>query len=110
MQSTAYRSQKFHDPHPPNTEAASTMADPTKPDLNAIHDFLYALALKAGDMIISANPSKIDTKKNSSDLVTETDKAVEDMVSSTLKKKYPDYAYLPLSLFLNNISSYQIDN
>ena len=64
----------------------------SSPDLNAIHDFLFSLALKAGDMVTSANPSKVDTKKNSSDLVTETDKAVEDMISSTLKKEYPDYA------------------
>ena len=27
-----------------------------------------------------------------SDLVTETDKAVEDMVSSSLKSKFPDYS------------------
>jgi len=30
------------------------------------------------------------------DLVTETDKAVEDMVSSTLREKYPDYEYVLL--------------
>ena len=35
-----------------------------EPDLQAIHDFLFDLALKAGDMITSANPSTIDTKKN----------------------------------------------
>jgi len=37
------------------------MADP---NLREIHDFLFSLALKAGDMITSANPTTIDTKKN----------------------------------------------
>ena len=81
-----------------------------EPNLQEIHDFLFDLALKAGDMITSANPSTIDTKKNcmwrsmqigrisltmghsASDLVTETDKAVEDMVSSSLKSRFPDYS------------------
>ncbi|KAL2038771.1 hypothetical protein N7G274_008529 [Stereocaulon virgatum] len=71
------------------------MADQT-PNLQEIHDFLFTLALRAGDMITSANPalSPVDTKKNSSDLVTETDKAVEDMVSSSLKAKFPSYSFL----------------
>lgn len=88
MQSTAYRTQKLHHQLDPLPAAMALSA----PDLQKIHDFLYELAIKAGDMITSANPSHVDTKKNSSDLVTETDKAVEDMVSSTLKKEYPDYA------------------
>jgi len=29
--------------------------------------------------------------RTAADLVTETDKSVEDMVSSTLREKYPDY-------------------
>ncbi|KAL9132594.1 MAG: hypothetical protein Q9175_006234 [Cornicularia normoerica] len=63
-----------------------------EPNLQEIHDFLFDIALKAGAMITSANPSTVDTKKNSSDLVTETDKAVEDMVSSSLRSKFPDYS------------------
>ncbi|KAL9592618.1 MAG: hypothetical protein Q9179_006533 [Wetmoreana sp. 5 TL-2023] len=82
-------------------------------DLQGIHDFLVGLAQKAGSRIVSANPSTIDTKKNcknsvtklssrprevtlavASDLVTETDKAVEDLVSSSLKAAYPDYPFL----------------
>lgn len=82
-----------------------------EPNLQEIHDFLIELAKKAGEMIISANPSTIDTKKNcdfppldhqtstntqsASDLVTETDKAVEDMISSSLKSAYPTYSYPP---------------
>lgn len=67
------------------------------PNLDEIHDFLIGLAHKAGVMIISAHPSSaaaVGTKVNSSDLVTETDKAVEDMVSTALKAEYPDYIFL----------------
>jgi len=75
------------------TSNTATMAEP---NLQEIHDFLFSLAIRAGAMITSATPhlNPIDTKKNSSDLVTETDKAVEDMVSSSLKSKYPDYTFL----------------
>ncbi len=40
-----------------------------EPNLQEIHDFLMELAKKAGDMITSANPSTIDTKKNCKNLV-----------------------------------------
>lgn len=85
-------------------------------NLQEIHKFLFETAIKAGNMITSAHPLRIDTKKNcsivfpnmlsnwlqltdwshatASDLVTETDKAVEDMVSKSLKDKYPDYSYV----------------
>ncbi|KAL8752487.1 MAG: hypothetical protein Q9184_005721 [Pyrenodesmia sp. 2 TL-2023] len=65
-----------------------------EPNLQEIHDFLVGLAQQAGKMIVSANPSSVDTKKNSSDLVTETDKAVEDLVSSSLESRYPNYSFL----------------
>ncbi|KAL9597054.1 MAG: hypothetical protein Q9219_005383 [cf. Caloplaca sp. 3 TL-2023] len=67
------------------------MADP---NLQEIHDFLVGLAQQAGAMIISANPSTIDTKKNSTDLVTETDKAVESLIAKGCKTAYPSYAFL----------------
>ena len=35
-----------------------------EPNLQEIHDFLFDVALRAGDMITSANPSTVDTKKN----------------------------------------------
>lgn len=65
-------------------------------DLNDVHDFLVAIAKKAGDMITAAKPSTAvsGSKKNSADLVTETDQAVEEMVSSSLRKRYPDYEYV----------------
>ncbi|KAI9864387.1 MAG: hypothetical protein M1813_003307 [Trichoglossum hirsutum] len=67
-----------------------------QPNLNEIHDFLVALAKKAGDLVMTATPSATgsDTKVNSVDLVTETDVAVEKLVADTLKEGYPDYKFL----------------
>ncbi|GME58318.1 inositol monophosphatase [Neofusicoccum parvum] len=65
-------------------------------NLQEIHDFLIEVAKKAGEMITSARPTTTTTgeKKNSVDLVTETDQAVEKMVSTTLKEKYPDFSFM----------------
>ncbi len=65
-------------------------------DLQEVHDFLLEIAYKAGEMILSAVPTEtgVGTKKNSADLVTETDQAVEDMVSSTLRDRYPDFLFM----------------
>lgn len=44
-------------------------------------------------MITSAEPKQTDAgmKKNSADIVTETDQAVEKMVSTKLRQRYPDF-------------------
>ncbi|KAJ2895894.1 hypothetical protein MKZ38_006050 [Zalerion maritima] len=67
-------------------------------DLNfeEIHDTLVSVALEAGRMILSANPTDIErgTKLNSVDIVTETDKGVEALVSSRLSAAYPDFAFM----------------
>ena len=62
-------------------------------NLREVHNFLVEVAYKAGHMIRNARPNAAAAgeKKNSVDLVTETDQAVEKMVSTTLKKKYPDF-------------------
>ncbi|KAL1965423.1 hypothetical protein VTN77DRAFT_5679 [Rasamsonia byssochlamydoides] len=67
----------------------------TDPNLQEIHDFLIDLALKAGKVITSSLPriETTDSKKNSSDLVTEYDRAVERMVSEALKERYPSYDF-----------------
>ncbi|PGH22986.1 hypothetical protein AJ80_02901 [Polytolypa hystricis UAMH7299] len=67
-----------------------------KPDLQGIHDFLIDIAYKAGDMINGAKPlvNGVGSKKNSSDLVTETDRAVEKMVSTELTTRYPSYEFM----------------
>ncbi|KAK2738000.1 hypothetical protein FQN55_000806 [Onygenales sp. PD_40] len=68
----------------------------TTPDLLEIHDFLIDLATRAGDMITGAKPlvNGVGSKKNSSDLVTETDRAVEAMVSQELRSRYPNYEFM----------------
>ncbi|KAI9750624.1 MAG: hypothetical protein M4579_006393 [Chaenotheca gracillima] len=65
-------------------------------DLQGIHDFLISIAHKAGDMIRAAHPTSATSgsKKNSADLVTETDQAVEKMVSTSLREKYPDFLFM----------------
>jgi myo-inositol-1(or 4)-monophosphatase len=65
-------------------------------DLQAIHDLLVSIAFEAGKMITAANPASIstDTKLNSADIVTETDQAVERMVSARLTEAYPSFSFV----------------
>ncbi|KAF2457964.1 hypothetical protein BDY21DRAFT_320351 [Lineolata rhizophorae] len=65
-------------------------------NLHEIHDYLIELAQKAGDMITSAHPTvdATDSKKNSADLVTETDTAVENLISTSLSAKYPKISFM----------------
>ncbi|BAE62636.1 putative inositol monophosphatase [Aspergillus flavus] len=65
------------------------------PDLNHIHDSLIEIAYKAGEIIMGALPTTdgIGSKKNSADLVTQYDRAVEEMIRTALKEKYPDYQF-----------------
>jgi len=51
------------------SQLSGTFTAMAEPNLQEIHDFLMELAKKAGDMITSANPSTIDTKKNCKNLV-----------------------------------------
>jgi len=68
----------------------------SEPNLRGIRDTLVNVARQAGELILSARPTPGATgsKKNSVDLVTETDQAVEKLVLTTLQKKYPDYSFL----------------
>ncbi|KAG0641822.1 hypothetical protein HOY80DRAFT_999026 [Tuber brumale] len=70
------------------------MADPV--NHKEVHGLLVEVALAAGDMILAAQPhiATVGTKQNSADLVTETDKAVEQYVITTLKRKYPEFDFL----------------
>ncbi|KAL7627534.1 hypothetical protein AAE478_001727 [Parahypoxylon ruwenzoriense] len=65
-------------------------------NLQEIHDTLVTVAHEAGRMILSANPTDIEkgTKLNSTDIVTETDKAVEAHVSARLSQAYPSFAFI----------------
>ena len=69
-------------------------------NLQEVHDFLIDVAKKAGNVITSARPTTTATgeKKNSVDLVTETDQATERLVSDLLQKTYPDFKYEALRL------------
>jgi len=64
-------------------------------DLQELHDFALGLAKQAGAKIKAAFvlPKNIDYK-GQIDLVTETDKAVEDMVVGAIKAKYPDHLFV----------------
>ncbi|KAF2478096.1 inositol monophosphatase [Lindgomyces ingoldianus] len=64
--------------------------------LREIRDSLVDIARNAGQMMINADPSVCtsDTKKNTSDRVTETDKAIEKMVHSRLQSAYPNIDFL----------------
>ncbi|GAB1316669.1 Inositol monophosphatase 2 [Madurella fahalii] len=65
-------------------------------NLQEIHDTLVSIAFEAGRMILAANPNSIstDTKLNAVDIVTETDQAVERMVSSRLRAAYPSFSFV----------------
>ncbi|ORX99560.1 hypothetical protein BCR34DRAFT_495301 [Clohesyomyces aquaticus] len=65
-------------------------------NLQEIHDVLISIAKQAGEMITSAHPTTgaAGSKKNSVDLVTETDRAVETFISTTLRSKYPTYQFM----------------
>jgi myo-inositol-1(or 4)-monophosphatase len=67
-----------------------------KHDLENIRDDMVSVARKAGQMMIDADPS-VDAsceKKNSSDRVTATDKAIESMVQTTLTRLHPSIEFL----------------
>ncbi|KAI1083500.1 inositol monophosphatase [Whalleya microplaca] len=65
-------------------------------NLQEIHDTLVSVAHEAGRMMLAANPTDLatDTKLNSADIVTETDKAVEALVSTRLSAAYPSFAFM----------------
>ncbi|KAH7064820.1 hypothetical protein B0J12DRAFT_638086 [Macrophomina phaseolina] len=64
--------------------------------LESVEQTLISIARRAGDMILAADPAvdDSDTKNNSSDRVTATDKAVEDMVFQTVCATYPKFDFL----------------
>lgn len=65
-------------------------------DLEEVQTFLIKLAREAGSTIASAVPkaSGEGFKKNSADLVTETDQAVEKMISTRLTQAYPHFGFM----------------
>lgn len=67
------------------------------PPLSQILTSLLDVAKRAGTLIItstSKSATSTDTKKNSADLVTETDRAVEKLISAQLLSKYPTFKFM----------------
>ena len=60
--------------------------------------FLIEIAHQAGQIIINSTPTAAGSgiKSNSVDLVTEIDQAVEKMVFTALRERYPDFDCTPL--------------
>ncbi|TPX16630.1 uncharacterized protein E0L32_003571 [Thyridium curvatum] len=68
----------------------------TAEDLQDICSFLVDTAKEGGRIILAAKPSAFEAtaKKNSADIVTETDQAVEAFVRGRLTERYPDFAFI----------------
>ncbi|KAF2735389.1 inositol monophosphatase [Polyplosphaeria fusca] len=64
--------------------------------LAKIRDDLVCIARAAGEMMKAADPSisGFDSKRNTSDLVTETDRAIENMVCRRLQLTHPTINFL----------------
>ncbi|KAK3945695.1 inositol monophosphatase [Diplogelasinospora grovesii] len=66
--------------------------------LGDVCDLLIKLARQAGELMLAADPGSstatVDTKQNTADLVTETDKAIENSIRSALAEAYPSIAFL----------------
>lgn len=69
-------------------------------EYSEIFDFAYDLAEKASKLILEASAkrwvstSDLNEKKNSVDLVTETDELVEQMIKSAVAEKYPHHKFI----------------
>lgn len=69
-------------------------------DLSAIQAFAITLAKKAGATIVAGSPLSgglgggFDEKKNTADLVTETDQATEKLVKEEIAAAYPDHRFI----------------
>ena len=62
-------------------------------DLQEVHDYLVQVAKQAGHVITAARPSTTAAgkKKNSVDLVTETDQATERLITDLVHQRYPHF-------------------
>lgn len=65
--------------------------------LKELQKFAIELALKAGQMQANASDDRnksIEQKSSFADMVTETDKAVENYLFNKLREKYPDHCFV----------------
>ncbi|KAH8819020.1 hypothetical protein F5884DRAFT_759219 [Xylogone sp. PMI_703] len=75
-------------------------------DLQAICTNLTDIAKDAGNIILSTQPSSliITSKKNTADIVTQTDQAVENFICERLAKQYPIFSFLGEETYKSGIS------
>ncbi|KAK4192725.1 hypothetical protein QBC35DRAFT_483173 [Podospora australis] len=75
-------------------------------NLNEIHDTLVAVAFQAGAKMKAAKPSALTagTKMNAVDIVTETDQAIEALVSSILREKYPSFSFVGEETYVKGVT------
>lgn len=72
----------------------------TQDELNEIYQFAIQLSKTAGRAILQGSSKRFsssagsDFKKNSADLVTETDQAVETLVKQSISSKFPDHEFI----------------
>ncbi|KAJ6203417.1 inositol monophosphatase [Bipolaris maydis] len=69
----------------------------TADHLNKIHDLLVDIAIDSGKIMVAAEHSVLvaaQYKNNTSDLVTEFDKRIEDTVETRLRDAYPAFGFL----------------
>lgn len=65
-------------------------------DYEAMYDLALDLAKQAGQMIKDAfdKEKQVETKLSAADLVTETDQAVEKLVKTLIKAKFPNHKFI----------------
>ncbi|RDW56754.1 hypothetical protein BP6252_13977 [Coleophoma cylindrospora] len=65
-------------------------------DLQDIGSYLVEVARAAGDIVLAARPTSLTTttKKNTADIVTLTDQAVEAFIRERLSQRYPTFAFI----------------
>jgi myo-inositol-1(or 4)-monophosphatase len=71
--------------------------DLSEQDLKEIHDLLVGIAKEGGKIMVEAEHEFLvaaATKNNTSDLVTQYDKEVEDMVENRVRAAYPAFSFL----------------
>lgn len=69
---------------------------PSSQELQVYYDAMVDVAKRAGALISEAwkQPSSRVEFKGTTDLVTETDKACEELIMSTLKQKFPSHLFV----------------
>ena len=70
-------------------------------EIQEIFVYMKQMAFMAGEMIKDGfnKPKNIDSKTSEVDLVTETDKAVEDYLISSILGQYPDMVLAQITAY-----------